>query len=220
MNMSNQTFIRQIPFYWLLIFVISICACTGLEPDPFRPELGDPLATELRQEYQSFNLYVPPDTAFILKNVASDRYAFWDRGHLRPNSNEICGTCAGEALNTADEKYSDIALLDWDRHQERYTTNLGIYADDVVDELAVIGWDTLFWAWPPKISSAWRNPARNDSIPDSDPNSLHMFGRAIDFDGENGTQLDILKIAVQNAGGTPTEEDYPTGWIHSSWPPH
>jgi len=184
---------------FILILITLIYSCEGLGEESIRPE---------------------PDSAFIVKDTASTYYWFWDGKHLSGNSDDICGTCAGRALNTGDRTYSGIALLDWDRHSETYTTNLGSYADLVVEQLTDLGWDSLNWAWPPLISSAWRNPDRNARIPGSSPTSLHMFGRAIDFEGIDSTQLDLIYDAVYNTGGTPTRENYPTGWIHSSWPPY
>lgn len=211
---------KRILFSWSLILTAFICGCEGLPEESIRPDPGSFLVEELQWEYSFRDLYEPPDSAFITKNVASTYYDFWDGKHKPPNSDDICGTCAGWALNTGDELYSGIALLDWDRHSESYTTHLGTYADLVVNEVAGLGWDTLNWAWPPKISSAWRNPARNERIPGSSDTSLHMFGRAIDFDGTNQAQLDLLYDAVYQAGGVPEKENYPTGWIHSSWPPY
>lgn len=215
----NQGTRKWIPFAWSLILIAFICGCEGLPGKKIRPDPGSYLVVELQWEYSFRYLYEPPDSAFTTKNVASPYYKFWDGKHKPPNSDDICGTCAGEALNTGDELYSGIALLDWDRHSETYTTHLGTYADSVVRRLSVTGWDTLNWQWPPKISSAWRNPARNERIPDALDTSLHMFGRAIDFDGDNQDQLNLLFNAVYYVGGRGVKKDEPTGWMHSKFPP-
>ncbi len=217
-NQQIQT--RKNLLYFLIVLTVLIYNCTGLGEENIRPESGSVLVGMLRDEYAFFNLYVPPDSAFIVKDTSSNYYWFWDGGHLSGNSDDICNTCAGRALNTGDRAFSGIAMLDWDRHSESYTTNLGSYADLMVEQLASLGWDTLNWAWPPLISSAWRNPDRNDRILGSSSTSKHMFGRAIDFEGVDATQLDLIFQAVDNAGGTAIPENYPTGWIHSKWPPY
>ena len=219
MKINNQTTRKEIHFNWLVtIFIAFACGCEGLDKQSIRPDPESILLGFLQSEYYFHDLYEPPDTAFIVKDTASTHYDFWDGLHKYSGSESICDSCGGWALNTGDGMYSGIAMLDWDRHSETYTTNLGTYADDVVSRLEDLNWDTNNWDWPPKISSAWRNPDRNERSGGLDT-SLHMFGRAIDFDGENQEQLDLLFQAVYDVGGKGIKKNEPTGWMHAKFPP-
>ncbi|MBA7573082.1 hypothetical protein ES708_14877 [subsurface metagenome] len=198
----------------MLLMGISIVILIGSEcPEPEPPETYDPdlpleHIDELRDEYSTYSLTVPPRSAFSAGTRAySANYQFWTADHLTcPTCPGICTYCRGTGLNTSDPYWAIIAILDWE-------VELGVKADQVNDELTS-EWSGNVPIW---ITSAYRNPARNMRIPGHSPTSNHMFGHAIDFDGESPAENDMIRDAVSEAGGNPVPEGGGYGWIHANF---
>lgn len=202
---------------------IGSIGCEAVTTDGISPGYTDSLRIQLQDEYSEFEApKTPPDNAFV-SSEDSHWYTFWDGGHISFGN--------GQALNTADEKYQGIAIIS-------YYVNLDTKADEVMDNYFTIIADTGDVV---PISSAYRNPARNDLVSDN-PNSLHMYGQAIDFDNDNTdppTQAQNIWDAAGNMTTSPSQlynvivaeekiyyKEYrpvaddqlgDTHWIHVAW---
>jgi hypothetical protein len=70
------------------------------------------------------------------------------------------------------------------------------------------------------MTSVFRNPKRNSSIPGAALNSYHIYGRGVDFAAAPGSNLalrarDVIKPACSN----PCVEPDTDGWVHFEWRP-
>ncbi len=222
---------------WLFPLIgIFFLALTGCREDKIKsdPDVGDEPTTpnnnstldSLIAEYTTFNAPKTNLTYYDFTNFTfSNYYIFWDGGHI---------TGHGKALNTGDTEYQNLAIL-------RTFVSLESRADDLMEEyFAIAGLDSnsanAMW-----ISSAYRNPRRNDQV-DGAVNSLHIYGQAIDFDNDNTdppTQAQQiwdaanatvavpsqLLNAVMTTNGIvyyqyrpePDDQNGDTHWIHVAW---
>jgi len=206
---NNRYFSRWI-FPVIVGLYFSGCSSTPA-PEDGSGTFADTTLAFLRADYSELGLVAPPTTAFTGYENSS-RYVFWDGGHL--------GVGNGYALNTSGEDYETIAIIRW-------IVELDVKSDDVMGHYVLGSGNPII-----KISSAYRDPVHNSGIPNSSPNSLHMFGRAIDWDTDNtliqGQQVYDAAVLTNSIElfNEPGERSYrpysgdtsgPTNWIHSGW---
>lgn len=210
------------PIIFLLLILISIFSSQGCEPGdvPPDPSLDTALVTQLQTEYSTYGAStIPPFNAFTSREN-SGYYSLWDPDHLTVGN--------GYGLNTSDSIYSGIAILRY--YAPNSAKAIDLKADEVVENYYDIDTTAM---WPVPISSAYRNPRRNNEK-GGGQNSYHIYGRAIDFDNDNNLEhaqavwdaisstspVELLNGANGRGYYTtrPSEYDDPIcQWIHVAW---